>query len=191
MRSLHSTTREPPLATTRDSPEKHRRPSAAIEKQIMSMLENNCKQQYEWMIYTAEWSHTPRVHDEWFYLYDEQKQMMLFFTVRIENRVTLRGYPLEGSISRAFGILLLLLLLSCFSRVWLCVTPQTAAHQAPLSLGFSRQEHWSGLPFPSPMHTMFYFFIWMLVSGVWLLWENTVSCTVNIHGLFYMYVCGG
>ena len=26
-----------------------------------------------------------------------------------------------------------------------------AAHQAPLSLGFSRQEHWSGLPFPSPM----------------------------------------
>ena len=27
-----------------------------------------------------------------------------------------------------------------------------AAHQAPLSLGFSRQEHWSGLPFPSPMH---------------------------------------
>ena len=34
----------------------------------------------------------------------------------------------------------------------LCATPQTAAHQAPLSLGFSRQEHWSGLPFPSPMH---------------------------------------
>ena len=30
--------------------------------------------------------------------------------------------------------------------------PQTAAHQAPPSLGFSRQEHWSGLPFPSPMH---------------------------------------
>jgi len=27
-----------------------------------------------------------------------------------------------------------------------------AAHQAPLSLGFSRQEHWSGLPFSSPMH---------------------------------------
>ena len=30
--------------------------------------------------------------------------------------------------------------------------PSTAAHQAPPSLGFSRQEHWSGLPFPSPMH---------------------------------------
>ena len=48
--------------------------------------------------------------------------------------------------------LLLLLLLSCFSRVRLCVTPQTAAHQAPLSLGFSRQEHWSGLPFPPAFH---------------------------------------
>ena len=46
----------------------------------------------------------------------------------------------------------LLLLLSHFSRVQLCATPQTAAHQAPPSLGFSRQEHWSGLPFPSPMH---------------------------------------
>ena len=46
----------------------------------------------------------------------------------------------------------LLLLLSHFSRVRLCATPQTAAHQAPPSLGFSRQEHWSGLPFPSPMH---------------------------------------
>ena len=44
------------------------------------------------------------------------------------------------------------LLLSCFSCVWLCATTETAAHQAPLSLGFSRQEHWSGLPFPSPMH---------------------------------------
>ena len=42
-------------------------------------------------------------------------------------------------------LLLLLMLLSRFRRVRLCVTPQTAAHQAPLSLGFSRQEHWSGL----------------------------------------------
>ena len=50
------------------------------------------------------------------------------------------------------NMLLLLLLLSRFSRVRLCATLQMAAHQAPLSLGFSRQEHWSGLPFPSPTH---------------------------------------
>ena len=36
------------------------------------------------------------------------------------------------------------------SLVWLFATPWTAAHQAPPSLGFSRQEYWSGLPLPSP-----------------------------------------
>ena len=45
-----------------------------------------------------------------------------------------------------------MLLLSRFSHVRLCATPKMAAYQDPLSLGFSRQEHWSGLPFPSPMH---------------------------------------
>ena len=45
----------------------------------------------------------------------------------------------------------LLLLLSRFSCVPLCATPWTATHQAPPSLGFSRQEHWSGLPLPSPI----------------------------------------
>ena len=50
-----------------------------------------------------------------------------------------------------FSAYSLLLLLSFFSRVRLCATPEMAAHQAPLFLGFSRQEHWSGLPFPSPM----------------------------------------
>ena len=48
-------------------------------------------------------------------------------------------------------LLLLLLLVSHFSRVRLCATPWMTAHQAPPSLGFSRQEHWSGLPFPSLM----------------------------------------
>ena len=47
-------------------------------------------------------------------------------------------------------LLLLLLLLSRFSSVRLCATPWTAAYQASPSMGFSRKEHWSGLPFPSP-----------------------------------------
>ena len=41
-------------------------------------------------------------------------------------------------------------LVKSLSRVRLFVTPWTAAHQAPQSMGFSRQEYWSGLPFPSP-----------------------------------------
>ena len=48
----------------------------------------------------------------------------------------------------------LLLLLSRFSRVRLCATPEMAAHQASPSLGFSRQEDWSGLPFPSPIYSV-------------------------------------
>jgi len=36
------------------------------------------------------------------------------------------------------------------SSVRLLVTPWTAAHQAPLSMGFARQEYWSGVPLPSP-----------------------------------------
>ena len=70
-------------------------------------------------------------------------------------------------------LLLLLLLLSRFSCVRLCATPQTAAHQASPSLGFSRQEHWSGLPFPSPMHE----------SEKWKWSRSVVSNSSRPHGL--------
>ena len=43
-----------------------------------------------------------------------------------------------------------LCVLSHFNHGWLFVIPWTVAHQAPLSMVFSRQEHWSGLPFSSP-----------------------------------------
>ena len=43
-------------------------------------------------------------------------------------------------------------MLSCFSRIRLFATLWTVACQAPLSMEFSRQEYWSGLPFPSPGH---------------------------------------
>ena len=66
----------------------------------------------------------------------------------------------------------LLLLLSRFSRVRLCMTPEMAVHQAPPSLGFSRQEHWSGLPFPSPMHE----------SEKWK-WSRSVISDSWPHGL--------
>ena len=64
-------------------------------------------------------------------------------------------------------------MLSHFSRVRLCATPYTAAHQAPPSLGFSRQEHWSGLPFPSPMHD----------SEKWKWSRSVVSYSSRPHGL--------
>ena len=50
--------------------------------------------------------------------------------------------------------LLMLLLLSSLSRVQLFTTPWTGAYQAPPSMGFSRQEYWSGLPFPPPCFSL-------------------------------------
>ena len=64
-------------------------------------------------------------------------------------------------------------LLSHFSHVQLCATPWMAAHQATSSLGFSRQEHWSGLPFPSPMHQ----------SEKWKWSRSVVSNPQRPHGL--------
>ena len=83
---------------------------------------------------------------------------------------------------------MLLLLLSHFSCVRLCATPETAAHQVSPSLGFSRQEHWSGLPFPSPMHE----------SEKWK-WNRSVvsdssdpmDCSLpgsSVHGIFHAEV---
>ena len=71
---------------------------------------------------------------------------------RILNIVLLKNYPPPKKKKILVCPMWLLLLLSCFSCVRLCAAPETADHQAPPSLGFSRQEHWSGLPFPPPMH---------------------------------------
>ena len=70
---------------------------------------------------------------------------VLLKLTKIEGEGTFHSSVYEASIT-------MMLLLSHFSHVQLCVTPRMAAHQAPQSLGFSRQEHWRGLPFPSPMH---------------------------------------
>jgi len=69
--------------------------------------------------------------------------------------------------------LLLLLLLSHFSRVWLFVTPWIAAYQAPPPMGFSRQEYWSGVPLPSPVH------IWGYSPAFLMMYS---ACKLNKQG---------
>ena len=69
---------------------------------------------------------------------------------------------------------------SLFSRVQLCAIPWTAAYQAPPSMGFSRQEHWSGLPFPSPMRES-------EVTQSCLTLSDPMDCSLpdsSIHGIF-------
>jgi len=73
--------------------------------------------------------------------------LMLYYTMLYPCMRSLLCMP-----TWKYRIGLLLLLLSHFSHVRLCATPQTEAHQAPPPPGFFRQEHWSGLPSPSPMH---------------------------------------
>ena len=65
--------------------------------------------------------------------------------------------------------------LSC---VWLFVTPYAVAHQAPLSMGFSRQENWSGLPF--------------LSQGIFLTqgWDQHLLCLLHCRWILYCWATG-
>ena len=92
------------------------------------------------------------------------------------SRTTHLPLPCFHSHPRPWELVLLsvfIFLLSRFSPVRLCATPEMTAHQAPRSLGFSRQEHWSGLPFPSPMHE----------SEKWKWSRSVVSNSSGPHGL--------
>jgi len=76
--------------------------------------------------------------------------------------------------SRSFSLFLeLKVKVKSLSHVWLFATPWTIAYQAPQSMGFSRQEYWSGLPFPSPVHQ----------SEKWKWSRSVVSDSSRPHGL--------
>ena len=65
-------------------------------------------------------------------------QHSAFFTVQLSHTYMTTGKNMKESMK-----------VKSLSHVPLFVTPWTVAHQAPPSMGFSRQEYWSGLPFPS------------------------------------------
>ena len=64
------------------------------------------------------------------------------------------------------------------SHVWFLATPWTAAHQAPLSMGFSRQEYWSGVPSPSPYE-------------LWVSWIRKVTQTSYLSIICMLLVLRG
>ena len=113
-----------------------------------------------------------------------------FWIVDLNGRTVPKDYGLafnsntDTFVHRHILYSLPLLLLSRFSRVQLCATPQTAAHQAPPSLGFSRQEHWSGLPLPSPMHERK---SESEVAELYLTLRDPMDCSLpgsSVHGIF-------
>ena len=63
------------------------------------------------------------------------------------------------------------------SYVWPSATPWTAAYQAPLSMGFSRQEYWNGVPLPSPK----------LVSRTVQFWNELSPSVYSTEDYFYVY----
>ena len=83
-----------------------------------------------------------------------------WWTLAIMNKATtnifvqffLCTYMLSFLLNTFVEMELLKVKVTSLSRVQLFATLRTVAHQAPLSMGFSRQEHWSRLPFPSPGH---------------------------------------
>ena len=102
----------------------------------------------------------------------------------IEHFFTACGFFTTMSHLGSPSLSMLLLLLSRFSCVRLCATPETAAYQAPPSLGFSRQDLWSGLPFPSPMHESEK---WNEVAQSCPTLSNPMDCSLpgsSIHGIF-------
>ena len=86
-----------------------------------------------------------------------------------------------------------------FSRVWLFATPWTAAYQTLPSMGFSRQEYWSGVPFHSPMGFSKYAEIrakqkvsldaqqpWAFTGNKWLMSNHQFHIWINTHKITFL-----
>ena len=104
-------------------------------------------------------------------------------------------YPatiVEHKIYRSFLFSRHACMLSGFICAWLCETLWMVAHQAPLSKGFSRQEHWSGLPFPPPDFRALFYPPESLFCGCILSFFTWYGLKVSpsTWGLFYEYCLG-
>ena len=86
-----------------------------------------------------------------YYWARKQDAVMTFAATEMDSEMILRSDAIHSEKDKhPIMWLMRCAVLSCFSRVPLFATPWTVVHQAPLSMGLSRQEYWSGLPFPPP-----------------------------------------
>ena len=105
------------------------------------MVAPTCQAQ-AWMLLAGHLAHKMRVRMKTRKSKEQDQQAA-------QDSRSLRRHHLQLPLLRGIGSrsLVLCYMLSRVSRVRLFATPGTVAHQAPLSMGFSRQQHWSGLPF--------------------------------------------
>ena len=88
----------------------------------------------------------PKTYGNWNIVFVPERSCLFH-----QQEVRLRGIGLI-QLGLCFVAFKLKVKVKLFSCVWLFETPWTVAHQALPSMGFSRQEYWGGLPFPSPGH---------------------------------------
>ena len=81
------------------------------------------------------------------------------------------GSFLRASLGSSVYVCVLCCVLCCSCHVWLFETPWTIACQAPLSIEFSRQEYWSGLPFPPPNAVVEPMSHYVFCIGRWVLYH--------------------
>ena len=99
-----------------------------------------------------DWSFSAHMHQKYGSETCQQgKNNLHVWNLELKLAIDVSELSLSFSFSFSFSPLFLVCVLSCLSRVWLCSTPWTVACQGPLSKRFSRQEYWSGLPFPPPI----------------------------------------
>ena len=94
---------------------------------------------------TAYLSHISDLPSKGFWVQGENSHKHLFFSMTSSI-----GLIVTRSQKPSSCLSVCVCMCESLSRVQLFVTPRTVAHQASLSMEFSRQEYWSGLPFPSP-----------------------------------------
>ena len=106
----------------------------------MKWFSKKKKKKKNYVVFVIDFSTTPKVH--WKYMFVGKHWLSIWFLM-------LKPVAFDYLYSILVCVPHVLLLLSHFSSVRLLATPWTAAYQAPPSMGFSRQEYWSGLPLPS------------------------------------------
>ena len=131
------------------------------------------------------------IQDSWILLLLEQSVVINYFALNIWRKISfikicsLEREKLRNPLKGSQGLVCVCVCVSThvwmLSCVWLFMTPWTVVYQAPLSMGFSRQEYWSGLLFPPPRD--------LPNPGIKLMSPASISYIIRQVFFFCLFVC--